>query len=1296
MEFVFTAIYDYFKKHRIVYWCCFVFLFLLFGFGAMQIKPEADIQKMLPKDERIQTMSAIADNAGGNNQIIVTFSFKDTTYTNPDSLIYYNQQFLTKLYKEHHLYLSDTSLQKNSISDNVQQLVLENLPLFLDTSDYQKIDNLLQQDSLNRYFAQQKKMMQSPLGMLAGKYFRKDPLGLSRLGLQKIGNANSHSAFQMYDGYVFSKDEKNLTSFVPLKYPGTETGKNKIFFQHLDKDIETFTKSNPAVAIQYFGAAAVAAENAATIHYDTILTLSITIVFLLLINWYVFRKKRVTLLLLLPVLFGLLFALSIVWLIKGSISLIALGAGSIIMGIAVDFSIHFFSHARTHKNARENIASLSLPLTLGACTTIGAFIILSFANAPLLQDLGLLASTGLAGAAIFTLIFLPQIYSVQNQKVKETPSKENIIDKLANLKPEKSKWLLITVFLLTPVLWYYSGKVEFDGDLMQLNYISDKLKTAENHLNQHNDYAMRNIFIVAKGNTEDEATNKLIQLNPYLDSLKNKNLIKTINNPALILATKKEQENKIKKWQQYWTPEKIVNTNQLIRNAALHNQINPQLLSSFSQTLEKNYSVFNEKDKSLLQKALQEFKPNEAQSNLRIATLKTEPQYRNAAIDALSAIPDVIVTDRQSIAERLIYYLQEDFNRLIFYSGLLVFLALLIAYGRLELALISFLPMALTWVWILGIMGLLGLKFNVVNIIISTLIFGLGDDYSIFMMDSLMHKYRFGKNKIKSARAAVYLSVLTTIIGLGVLIFANHPALKSIALISVIGLTCVVIISQIVQPFLFNFFIQNRADKGFMPFTLWSFTKSLFSFTNFFIGCIIVTIVGIIFIGLKPLGKKRSKYIFHFILSRYTKSIMYIMSNVTKKVIIKDKKVFERPGVYVVNHSSFLDILLTTMLHPKIVLLTANWVWHSPVFGKIVRMAEYYPVAEGADNSIEHLRNLTDKGYGVLVFPEGTRSIDDSIKRFKKGAFYIARQLKLDIIPIVIHGAHYSMEKGDFLLKDGTITVTVHEAISADDTSYGNNYSERSKNVCKYMRRALQEDKINYETPAYFKEQILKSHIYKGPVLEWYCRVKTGLEKNYELFHRILPREGKFYDLGCGYGFMTFMLHWAAETRQFIGVDYDKEKIETAQNNYFFKQRWNVEKYVNATNIPFCVPLQFQNADLTQYNLQPCNGIIISDVLHYLLPENQKILFEKCMHALETGGVLVIRDGVEDLAHRHKKTKRTEYFSTKLMKFNRTTNELYFIDKKTITDWCKPFNVHLDIIDSGTKLSNLIFVIRKS
>ncbi len=59
----------------------------------------------------------------------------------------------------------------------------------------------------------------------------------------------------------------------------------------------------------------------------------------------------------------------------------------------------------------------------------------------------------------------------------------------------------------------------------------------------------------------------------------------------------------------------------------------------------------------------------------------------------------------------------------------------------------------------------------------------------------------------------------------------------------------------------------------------------------------------------------------------------------------------------------------------------------------------------------------------------------------------------------------------------------------------------------------------------------------------------------------LLPRQGRILDIGCGYGFMSYMLHFAAQEREIIGYDYDEEKIEVA--NHCFSRNKNI-RFVNA------------------------------------------------------------------------------------------------------------------------------------
>ena len=118
---------------------------------------------------------------------------------------------------------------------------------------------------------------------------------------------------------------------------------------------------------------------------------------------------------------------------------------------------------------------------------------------------------------------------------------------------------------------------------------------------------------------------------------------------------------------------------------------------------------------------------------------------------------------------------------------------------------------------------------------------------------------------------------------------------------------------------------------------------------------------------------------------------------------------FTKPSVIISNHQSLIETPAMLRLHPKIIILTTTWVYNSPVFGPVARLASFYNVDQGLDPVMERLKEKVSQGYSLLVFPEAHRSAGDKIQRFHKGAFYLAEQLKLDILPLMMFGS------GDFL-----------------------------------------------------------------------------------------------------------------------------------------------------------------------------------------------------------------------------------------------------------------------------------------
>ena len=110
---------------------------------------------------------------------------------------------------------------------------------------------------------------------------------------------------------------------------------------------------------------------------------------------------------------------------------------------------------------------------------------------------------------------------------------------------------------------------------------------------------------------------------------------------------------------------------------------------------------------------------------------------------------------------------------------------------------------------------------------------------------------------------------------------------------------------------------------------------------------------------------------------------------------------FKRPAMVICNHQSSLDIMAMLAQSPRLVILTKDWVYNHPLFGLPLRNAEFYSVSMGLDDVMPKLRSLVSRGYNIMVYPEGTRSPDGGVLPFYQGAFWIAREMNLDILPLV-------------------------------------------------------------------------------------------------------------------------------------------------------------------------------------------------------------------------------------------------------------------------------------------------------
>lgn len=1280
----FLLLYHFFKQRRFLFATILIAVLALSAYWAKQIHFEEDIAKMMPAGEAVDKLSFVLENVRFADKLMINIEETDTTEAQADALIDFAEKLVNQIEARFDSNYIDAITHK--ISDEtmlgVYGTFYDNLPIFLKESDYAEISEKLTETAIQQTIAANFKSLMSPAGMALKKNILQDPLHFTPLALTHLQNLQFDDNYALHDGYILTKDKKHLLLFISSAHPNTESAHNSQLLAGLDHILDTLSvATGRQVKGSYFGTMAVSAGNAEQIKKDIQLTVSIALISLLLFISLFFRQKKAFFVIFLPALFGGVIALAILFFLKKEVSAISLGIGSVLLGISVDYALHIFTHYRSHHSKTQGIKDLASPILMSSITTATAFLCLLFVRSEALQDLGVFAAISVFLSALFSLIILPHLLGSPQNPSSPSGNWFAFIDRLAAHRFEQNRWIVGGVALMSFVCLFTFGKVGFESDMSAMNYVSPKLQAAEASLLAVNSHAYQSAYLITKGATLDEALRNTEKMSPLIDSLQQKQLIESYSGVDNVLLSAERQAAKIKDWQNFWTPERQEELKERLLAAASVYKFTPEAFAPFFDWLAKDFEPINAATTDQLQRLFFSEHISQKDTLVTVATLlKVKPQNKEQLYPIFAKNKEVVFFDRTQTTNALVKHIKTDFDLLVGLSLVVVFLILLVAYGRIELTVLTLIPLLLSWLWTLGIMELLGLKFNILNIIISTFIFGLGIDYGIFVMQGLLQEYKYGRKNLTAYKTSILLSAVTTITGIGVLIFAKHPALRSIALSAVIGIVSVVLITYTLAPLLAKkFFLGRKAQKTF-PVTLGVLLKTIQAYALLMIGCFGLPIIALFLFPLIFIPLRIRKLIFHTLLMYWSRMYIFCLFPFRYKKLNAHGENFKKPAVLISNHQSLIDTPFMFSLYPKLIILTNDWVYNSVLFGPIARLADFYTVSNGIDKILPQLKDRIAEGYSIVVFPEGTRSKDFKMKRFHKGAFYLAEQLKLDIVPLYLHGTGHFLQKGDFWGRANSIVFKIFERITPTDQQFGTTYKQRAKQIKQFYLKNEVLLKKQYATPDYYRKQLISNYLYKGPVLEWYAKIKTAMDDNYRLFDQWLPKRGAIVDVGCGYGFMTYMLYLLSNERRITALDYDAEKIEVAQNCS-----------LNNENIAFIC------GNIMEHEWQPSDGIVLSDVLHYLPPEQQRELLHNCMAALNKGGVMLVRDGDASLEKRHQGTRLTELFSTHFG-FNQTmdaTKQLYFFTEKNLLETLAPYDLAIQKIDTTQRTSNVVYVIKK-
>lgn len=1080
----FLRIFEFLRRHKWIRAAAFCLLLAGLALQAVRLTYGEDITDFLPLDPNYRKSMEVYQNINAADKIFVVFELTDTAATDPGRLAEAIDIFSEEAARrDPALAPSITAKADYEAITRTADFVYRNIPYFLTESDYARMDSLMTEQAIAEQLERDKLTLMFPVAGMLTANVERDPLNLFTPAAARLRNFRADIRYELYDDHIFSPDFKQGIAIVSSPFGANETSHNADLVAIIDEAAKAAEHARPGISVHQIGAPAIAVANADRIKTDSVYAIAIAALLIIALLVYSFRNLRSLLLIAAAIAFGWLFAVGLLASVRESVSIIVLGIGSVMIGIAVNYPLHFVAHLKHSPDVKSTLKELVAPLLIGNITTVGAFLALVPLDSVALRDLGLFSSFMLIGTILFVLVFLPQI--ARRRAAVESAGRLTF-GRLSRARLERKRWIVAALCVLTAVFGYFSMSTSFDSDMQHINYMTDTQRADLARLKalSGNADSTRIVHVASEGGTWDEALERSEKAQSALDGMVSSGDAISRLSATRFLPSAAEQRRRIARWNRFLQEHGDMLGAYFKKEAAAQG-FSPDAFAAFDTILSvrrvpQDFSYFRPLAESLFAGFI-----SDSESGKTIVDALTVDARKTDAVRAKlsETLPGHYAFDVAHLNSAISNSLSSEFNYIGWACGLIVFVFLWLSFGRIELGIVAFLPMIVGWIWILGIMQMADIRFNIVNVILATFIFGQGDDYSIFMTEGMMHEYAYRRKILASYKSSIIISALIMFIGIGSLIIARHPALRSLAEVTIVGMFSVVLMAYLIPPLAFSWLTRRKGQPRDIPVTAGIVLRTAFAATVYLLEVLSGVILG--FLLFKLMRKNESRRLFyHRCMYHYFRMNIRHIPGVEFELRNPRGEKFDRPAIVICNHQSMLDPMCFMMLTPKILVGTGEHVWKNRIIHRVLRFSDFFTVADGVGTVLDKCRERLNAGYSIAVYPEGERSADGSILRFHSGAFYLAEQMGADVLPLFIHGMSDVMPKSSAWCFRGKITVEVGRRISPSDTEMGATYQERTKAVRHLYETHFSQMRDQIETARYFRHYVGYKYIYKGASVE--------------------------------------------------------------------------------------------------------------------------------------------------------------------------------------------------------------------
>lgn len=759
----------------------------LCGIGLLRLEIDTDVIGSLPRhDPVVSGAIGLFKNHPIQDQVFIDVTLEGGSR---DELVQCGQSVENRL-------LDSGLFKRVGLADVQQRLpdlvfaVLQNLPvLFTEKELQEQVAPRLEKKAIDERMGEIRRGLLNMEGIVQARFVARDPLGLKNMVMARMAGLLPSKEVQIYQNKILSADGRHLLLMANPKRPGTDTASARELSRLLadiQKEMERKYERVGRAVLTPMGAYRAALDNEEIIRKDVELALTLATVGIAILLLIAFPRPFIGLLSLVPAAVGAMVGCFVYSLVNHSISIMVLGFGGAVISITVDHGIAYLLFVdrtcptRGREAARE-VWSVGL---LAVLTTVGAFGALSLSDFPIFEQLGQFTALGI----FFSFVFVHTVFPLIFPSLPAAGKRRLPLRKLVNWMCSGGKTGAAAAALFCLCMLFFAKPV-FDVSMESMNTVRPETRSAEKQMASvwGSIFEGRNVFLMVEAESLPALQQKGDRLLSAVEKETSNGILSAAFLPSMVFPGPERAASNFAAWQNFWSGGRTANLKETLSIAAEHAGFTKDAFTPFYALIAAKSQPDGLEIAPELYEMLGIFHNEKSGKWFQFASLQKAERYEPASFFHRHE-REVFVFDPSFFPVRLGQLLSETFLKMFFIIGASVVALLLLLFLDLRVTLIALLPVFFALVCTLGTLHLIGHPLDIPALMLSIVILGMGIDYSLFFVRAYQRYAGNVHPSYELIRMAVFMAAASTLVGFGALCLAEHSILRSVGLMSLLGI----------------------------------------------------------------------------------------------------------------------------------------------------------------------------------------------------------------------------------------------------------------------------------------------------------------------------------------------------------------------------------------------------------------------------------------------------------------------------------------------------------------------------